>query len=166
MAEQPAASASNAPNTFGARAKLKDINLDAWWLLEVNKRHNKDSALYDNYQINPYTTNTLDFTARKVNERKPRIDAKKIEGYSRLRDSIMKPFIPPFLKKCHPETETQRFGWFPEYSGYSDPDSKDERFTFTHRTVEFIKTDAAIRAYDKLMKDLGAATRKEAGTNA
>ncbi|CAG7830907.1 unnamed protein product [Allacma fusca] len=161
VAQLATAGASNVPNTFGARAKLKDINLDAWWLLEVNKRHNKDAHLYKCYQVNPYTTNTLDFTARKVNERKPAINAKSVKGYSCLRNAIMKPFIQPFNKKCHPETETQRFGWFPEYSGYCDPDRYDERFSFAHKTENFIKTDTAIRAHDKLMKELAAATAKQ-----
>ena len=51
-----AAAISYAPNTFAGRAKLKDIfGPDGWWQAEVNKRNNKDAALYPYYQINPYT---------------------------------------------------------------------------------------------------------------
>ena len=57
--ENQAAAAANityAPNTFGGRTNARDIfGPDGWWLGEINKRNNKDAALYPYYQINPYT---------------------------------------------------------------------------------------------------------------
>ena len=144
---------------IGSGPKGKDPFLDLVYIEEVNKRINKDAGLFCHYQINPYTKKTLDYTTEKITTRKPKTCVCQLPGYCELRESYYKAICPPQTKYYEPQTSSMEYGWFPEGTGYYDRDNYDERFTFSHKTAEFIKTHAMIKAYDHLMKELAASVQ-------